>query len=77
MESIHPLKAHRKITGLTQRELAGRLGVTRETLARWETGRKIEDELVPRVSEKTGIPVAKLRPDLVELLNAGTAVASA
>lgn len=65
---VHPLVVYRKQNGLTQKDLAERLDVARETVARWETGRKIDGELLPRVSEETGIPRGVLRPDLAKLL---------
>ncbi len=68
--AVHPLVAHRKEHKLTQRALAAQLDVARETVARWETGRKIDDDLLPRVSERTGIARSVLRPDLVLLLGA-------
>ena len=64
----HPLVDYRKQHGLTQKGLARHLDVARETVARWETGRKIDDDLLPRVSERTGIPRGTLRPDLAKLL---------
>jgi transcriptional regulator with XRE-family HTH domain len=49
--------------------LAEFLEVARPTVYRWESGdRKIGQDKLPSVSAKTGIPKAKLRPDLVELL---------
>jgi transcriptional regulator with XRE-family HTH domain len=52
---------------LSQRQLAHLLEVTRETIARWESGaRKIDDDRLPAVSQKTGISPTKLRPDLAE-----------
>lgn len=71
MEGIHPLKAFRKsqTPPLSQGQLAGLLGVARETVARWESGvRKIDEQKLPRISEMTNIPVRELRPDLAELL---------
>lgn len=69
MENVHPLRAYRDREKLTQLELAEKLGVERETVARWETGvRKIDDDLLPAVSEKTQIPRGELRPDLARLL---------
>jgi transcriptional regulator with XRE-family HTH domain len=69
MDDIHPLKAYRqeRIPPLSQQQLAGELSVSRETVARWETGRDIDIGLVPRVSGKTGIPPGKLRPDLAAI----------
>lgn len=65
----HPLKDFRKGQHLTQGQLAERLGVARTTVARWETGeRNIGDDVLPRVSELTGIAKTDLRPDLVKLL---------
>lgn len=69
----HPLKLYRKAEGLTQDGLAGKLGVSRTSVARWETGRDIDIDLVPRVSEITGIPIAELRPDLARLLQSEAA----
>lgn len=68
-DAVHPLAAYRKQKGLTQKALAAALDVARETVARWETGRKIDDDLVPKVSERTGIPRGVLRPDLAKLLD--------
>lgn len=66
---VHPLVAYRKQRGLTQKGLAVELDVRRETVARWETGRRIDDDLLPRVSERTGIARGVLRPDLAKLLD--------
>ena len=66
----HPLKTYRADRDLTQDALAKELGVSSITVSRWETGaRKIDTDLLPTVSEKTGIPKRKLRPDLSELLD--------
>jgi len=63
------LKAYRDERGLTQEQLAGQLGVSSVTVSRWETGaRKVDDDKLPLVSERTGIPPRDLRPDLAELL---------
>jgi transcriptional regulator with XRE-family HTH domain len=70
MVQNHPLKAYRTKQNprLSQGQLAGLLGVTRTTVARWETGaRKVDKDLVPTVSAKTGIPAKEIRPDLAEL----------
>lgn len=69
MAASHPLKTYREANGLTQEALGKELGVTDVTISRWETGaRRIDDDLLPKVAEKTGIPKTELRPDLVELL---------
>ncbi len=68
---MHPLKAYREREGISQRELAHRLGVSAMTVIRWETNkRKIRDDMVCRVSGLTGIAAAELRPDLARLLGA-------
>jgi len=70
----HPLQTFRQNKRLSQGQLAAMLGVDRTTIWRWETGvRHINAELVPVVSEKTGISPADLRPDLAELLKRGVA----
>lgn len=67
MEVVHPLKAYRDREKLTQLAAAEQVGVTRESWARWESGtRKVDRELLPTVTTKTGIPARELRPDLVE-----------
>lgn len=71
MEGIHPLQAfrERQEPPLSQGELADLVGVARETVNRWESGaRKIDEEKLPIVAEKTGISRAELRPDLAALL---------
>lgn len=73
----HPLVAYRKQHGLTQKALAKHLDVARETIARWETGRPIDDDLLPMVSERTGIARRVLRPDLAKLLDEKPASESA
>lgn len=66
----HPLKAYRTSNGLTQQGLADLLDVERTTVARWECGdRQIDKELVPKVSQITGIAKRELRPDLAVLLD--------
>jgi transcriptional regulator with XRE-family HTH domain len=71
---MHPLTAYRKRQSppLTQGALAAKFGVARTTVARWETGtRKIDDKLVPLLSEETGISPSELRPDLARLMREG------
>lgn len=67
------LVTYRKANGLTQKMLGDMLDVTQVTVARWETGSNIADKLLPRVSDRTGISRAILRPDLARLLNEGAA----
>ena len=71
MVQDHPLKTYRNSQEprLSQGQLAGLLGVTRTTVARWETRtRKVDHELLPKISEATGIAPAVLRPDLADLM---------
>lgn len=76
MEATHPLRAYRKANNLTQQQLAEKLDVARTTVARWENGdRKIDDDLVSRVSERTGIVKQELRPDLALLMSASVEAA--
>lgn len=49
------IKAARENAGLTQAELAGRLGVSPRTVARWEAGnRKITTEILEEVARDRG-----------------------
>jgi transcriptional regulator with XRE-family HTH domain len=71
MQPLHPLRQYRErqVPPLTQDQLAELLGVSKGTVSRWESGnRKVDDDLLPSVSEKTGISPSELRPDLVALL---------
>jgi transcriptional regulator with XRE-family HTH domain len=69
MAESHPLKVWREANGLTQEALGRELGVTDVTISRWETGvRRIDDDLLAKVSERTGIAKSELRPDLARLL---------
>ncbi len=73
MASKHPLQVYRESFDphMKQAELARKLEVARITVKRWEAGdRQIDAKLVGLVSEKTGIPKAKLRSDWVKLLEA-------
>jgi len=74
MAHDHPLKAFRETQAppLTQEQLADLLGVSRTTVARWETGtRKLGKDWLSKVAKKTGIAPAKLRPDLAALMRVG------
>jgi transcriptional regulator with XRE-family HTH domain len=68
MYAPHPLQVWRESRQLKHRDLAEMFGVDRATISRWEGGTKrISVLLLPLVAEKTGIPAAKLRPDLAAL----------
>jgi transcriptional regulator with XRE-family HTH domain len=63
------LKSFRGKQELSRRQLANSLGVDRMTVWRWEEDkRRIDDDILPRVVEYTGIPASTLRPDLARLL---------
>lgn len=71
MSTIHPLRAYRERHNppLDRTQLAKMLGVTAASVSRWESGkRRLDETIVSAISEKTGIPVADLRPDLSRLL---------
>ena len=70
METVPPLRAYREKQEppLTQDQLAELLGVSKPTVSRWETGeRRVDIDLIPKISEVTGISPAELRPDLASL----------
>ena len=51
----------RKEKGLTQQQLADKLGVTQESVSRWETGRNMPDlSLLQTLSAELGISVSEL-----------------
>lgn len=54
--------------GLTLREIAEATGVDTSTVHYWEV-RGISPPYLRKVSEVTGIPTRKLRPDLAELFD--------
>ncbi|WP_130617974.1 helix-turn-helix transcriptional regulator [Dyella amyloliquefaciens] len=54
---LHPIRAARLKRRLTQQEVADRLGVTKGTVSRWETG---TDEPMPR----TAIALIRVLPGL-------------
>jgi transcriptional regulator with XRE-family HTH domain len=61
----NPLKDFREREGLSQDDLAKLIGVTRETITRWENGsRKPDEERLPKIAKETGIQPSTLRPDL-------------
>jgi len=52
----HPLKQFREENGLTQQELGKELGVSENTVWRWENGvRSPRPKLMPRIIQKTGL----------------------
>jgi putative transcriptional regulator len=55
------LKRLRQRRGLTQAELARRIGVHRVTIATWETGRfRPSVDGLPRLAKALGVPVTEL-----------------
>ena len=73
MKQIHPLRAYRERQDppINRRQLADLLGVSTAAVSRWEAGeRKPDEEVLPVIVAKTGIPAAELRPDLALLMRA-------
>ena len=72
MRDMSALAEYRKAQGLTQDDLGKRLGVSRETVNRWECRRRvIAIEMLPKIARLTGIPAKSLRPDLAKLVGDG------
>ena len=64
------LKQLRKENKLTQVELASRLGVTQQTIAKWEAGRALpEPETIARIAGFFGVTTDHLL-DLTDILSA-------
>jgi DNA-binding transcriptional regulator YdaS (Cro superfamily) len=61
MESA--LTTYRKLSGLTQAQLANELGVKSPAICKWERGR-VPAERVIDVEKLTGVPRHELRPDI-------------
>ncbi len=61
MEATHPLRIYRDSKGINATELADRLGVQRNTVWRWENGRRrINPNLWARINRETGISIEEL-----------------
>lgn len=61
MAGITALRDYRTTNGLTQSELGEKLGVSAETIYRWENGKRAPSLAgLQRISVKTGIPVEDL-----------------
>jgi transcriptional regulator with XRE-family HTH domain len=62
---VHPIKKYREAEGLTQEELAEKLGVSRAMVGLVESGeRQIDPTEVGRWAKVTGITREQLRPDI-------------
>lgn len=63
--SKHPLTDYREIFGLSQRELADTLGLTRWAVNAIENGRRQPSPILAvRIEQITGVPREDLRPDI-------------
>ena len=61
MLSAETLRKLRAESGISQRELAERIYVTRSTVARWENGSRMPDAvMISRLSQCLGVPVGTL-----------------
>lgn len=59
------LAVWRKTQRIRGEEIAGKLGITRCTWSRWETGsHKVQPERCPQIELITGIPREQIRPDI-------------
>lgn len=58
-----PITLWRKAHGMTQKELATKLGVKDPAITKWEKGR-VPAERVLDVERVTGVPRHRIRPDL-------------
>lgn len=75
----HPLRAYRFSfkPPLTLADLARRLRTTTPNLSRIENGKqKLEESLLIRAVEETGIPGERLRPDLARIFTPGLSAKS-
>lgn len=59
---------------MSREDLARLLGVSRETVWRWEMGeRKPDADLLPLIAKKTGVLAHELRPDLAQIMQSEAA----
>ena len=71
LEFAQRLKEYRKARGMTQQELADRLGVSNKSVSRWETGGYPDVALLGPLAKALGVTVDDLLCDSLE--NARTA----
>lgn len=72
-DSLHPIRAYRQAQTppMTLEGLAGRIGISKVSLSRIETGKQeLSPALAKKVFEATGIPLRELRPDLAGMFEA-------
>lgn len=63
----NPLKAYREQNGLSQKEIADRIGVSRQMVSFLENGeRDYSADMAVLIEKKLGILRSKFRPDLFE-----------
>ena len=56
----HPIARYRRARGYTQAELAGHVGVHRNTVAGWENGRRPYATHIPKLAEVLAIDALEL-----------------
>ncbi|HJB41832.1 MAG TPA: helix-turn-helix domain-containing protein [Candidatus Gemmiger avicola] len=66
MTTAERIKAARKKAGLTQKQLADKLGISFQTIAQWETGsRKPKIDTLRRIASALEVNIAELDESLV------------
>ena len=70
---MHPIASYRRARGLTQADLAQRLGVSVPTVQRWEAGAIPRARQVPRLAEALGVEAGLLDSAIREWTAAGLA----
>ena len=54
------IRRYRKAANLTQRQLAGELGIDKSTLSKWEQGASVPDVFKTRLARRFDVPVHHL-----------------
>lgn len=74
MPNKNTILLHRERANITQAELGRRIGVSRSTICKWESGQRLpEARYWPALARVIGVKVAELVPEVGEAIRASQA----